>query len=78
MITSSRLRPAEVMGSPVERTIILQDVFGISELRAPQAEAVDYIMEGFDVVVLFPTGYGKSVCYELPAMLKVPRSSSAR
>jgi ATP-dependent DNA helicase RecQ len=47
----------------------LHQYFGYSEFRAGQKEVVNTILEGKDVVVIMPTGSGKSLCYQLPALL---------
>src|SRR5688572_13981375 len=39
---------------------------GVTRLYAHQAEALDHLAEGFDVVVATPTASGKSLCYHLP------------
>ena len=46
----------------------LEEHFGFERFRAGQAEAVRAVMEGRDVVVVMPTGSGKSLCYQMPAM----------
>lgn len=47
----------------------LRDIFGFGELRAGQAEVVASLMEGRSALSIFPTGGGKSLCYQLPAVL---------
>jgi len=47
---------------------VLRDVFGHAELRPGQREAIDGVLGGRDVVVLLPTGAGKSSCYQVPAV----------
>lgn len=49
---------------------VLQGVFGHSDFRGRQAEVVKQVMAGGDAVVLFPTGEGKSVCYQIPALCR--------
>ncbi|MEQ8313332.1 MAG: DNA helicase RecQ [Gammaproteobacteria bacterium] len=55
------------MQSPAE---ILQHVFGFSEFRPPQGEIIDTLIAGGDALVLMPTGGGKSVCYQVPALIR--------
>lgn len=46
----------------------LQEVFGIAELRPGQREVIDSVMQGRDTLAVMPTGSGKSLCYQLPAL----------
>src|ERR1700677_720413 len=50
--------------------LVLRKTFGFAEFRSGQAEIVDAILEGRDVLAVMPTGSGKSVCYQLPALLR--------
>ena len=51
---------------------VLADVFGHSEFRASQGNAVAAVLAGCDAVVVLPTGAGKSVCYQIPARRAPP------
>jgi len=59
--------PAPLMSRALER---LQTVFGYAEFRGEQAEIVEHVSQGGDALVLMPTGGGKSLCYQLPALLR--------
>ena len=48
---------------------ILEDVFGYTEFRGQQSTAIERTLAGQDSLVLMPTGGGKSVCYQVPALL---------
>jgi ATP-dependent DNA helicase RecQ len=49
---------------------VLHKIFGHTEFRGQQEDVVTHIVEGGDAVVLFPTGAGKSVCYQIPALCR--------
>lgn len=48
----------------------LQDIFGYNAFRGEQQEIVEHVIAGGDALVLMPTGGGKSLCYQLPALLR--------
>ncbi|WP_171172098.1 DNA helicase RecQ [Ruegeria sp. HKCCA0370] len=49
---------------------LLRDVFGFDEFRPGQEEIVDAVTAGQNVLAIMPTGGGKSLCYQLPALLR--------
>lgn len=48
---------------------LLRDVFGYEEFREGQQQLIGHILEGRDVLGIMPTGAGKSLCYQVPALL---------
>jgi ATP-dependent DNA helicase RecQ len=49
---------------------ILQSVFGYSTFQGPQEAIVAHLVAGGDAIVLMPTGGGKSICYQIPALVR--------
>lgn len=49
---------------------VLQSVFGYQAFRGQQADIVEHIINGGDALVLMPTGGGKSLCYQIPALCR--------
>ena len=49
---------------------VLQTTFGFSHFREPQQAIIDAVVAGNDAFVLMPTGGGKSLCYQIPALVR--------
>ena len=49
---------------------VLETTFGYSSFRGPQAAIVEAVLSGRDALVLMPTGGGKSLCYQVPALVQ--------
>ena len=49
---------------------VLKNIFGFSEYRPGQEIAIDAIMAGQNVLTVMPTGSGKSICFQVPALVR--------
>ena len=56
--------------APVTALDLLQRVFGYPQFRGEQQAVIDHVGGGGDALVLMPTGGGKSLCYQIPALLR--------
>jgi ATP-dependent DNA helicase RecQ len=61
-----------IVGSPrgPDADQILRDVFGYPAFRGQQRDIVSHVAEGGDALVLMPTGGGKSLCFQIPALIR--------
>ncbi|BAL97969.1 DNA helicase RecQ [Rubrivivax gelatinosus] len=62
------MSPAPVEADPAQQ--VLHEVFGYTAFRGRQREIVEHVAAGGDALVLMPTGGGKSLCYQVPAILR--------
>lgn len=53
-----------------EAQTLLQQIFGYDEFRGFQADVIEQLAQGGDALVLMPTGGGKSLCYQIPALIR--------
>ena len=58
------------VSAPSDALNILREVFGYSAFRGEQAEIIAHVAGGGDALVLMPTGGGKSLCFQVPALLR--------
>ncbi len=66
---SGAVMPAE--GQRPEKPVeVLQRIYGYPSFRGQQADVIDHVVSGGDAVVLFPTGAGKSLCFQIPALCR--------
>src|SRR3990167_4497574 len=59
-----------IANAPRTARSVLEHVFGYSAFRGPQQAIVDTLIDGRDALVIMPTGGGKSLCYQVPAIVR--------
>ena len=59
-----------IADSPTDKFHILKDVFGFDGFRPGQEEVVDALLSGEDVLAVMPTGAGKSLCFQVPSLVR--------
>ena len=64
-----RLAEAQIRGGNMTKHEVLKKYFGHSEFRPAQEQVIDALLSGRDVMGIMPTGAGKSVCFQIPALL---------
>lgn len=65
------MHEAESGATPAgEAREVLQRVFGFEDFRPGQGEVIGAVLDGADVLAVMPTGSGKSLCYQLPALVR--------
>ena len=69
-LVTSASSPTGPAATPRSARDLLREVFGFAEFRPHQEEIVDHLVAGGDAFVLMPTGGGKSLCYQLPALVR--------
>jgi superfamily II DNA helicase RecQ len=69
MTAISQRRP-DASGGMAAARAVLETVFGFKEFRSHQAAVIEAVIEGRDAFVLMPTGGGKSLCYQIPALVR--------
>lgn len=67
--TEASYEPLDLVSKETRR--VLRDIFGLATFRHHQIEAINATMAGKDVFILMPTGGGKSLCFQLPALCRI-------
>ncbi|MEP1209660.1 MAG: DNA helicase RecQ [Rhizobiaceae bacterium] len=60
--------PSDVISHAPDKFAVLKDVFGYDRFRPGQEEVIDALLDGISVLAVMPTGAGKSLCFQVPAL----------
>ena len=72
---NARLPSAAPLSAPATPRGVLGEVFGYESFRGTQAEVIEHVVDGGDALVLMPTGGGKSLCFQIPAIVRHRRGA---
>ncbi len=70
MVDNNPVSTSAVLNPPTHILSILSEVFGYESFRGPQQAIIEHVSGGRDALVLMPTGGGKSLCYQIPAIAR--------
>jgi RecQ family ATP-dependent DNA helicase len=68
LLLLTTLTNSDVQAKPVELHELLRSIFGFAQFRANQEAVCRAAIDGRDLILIMPTGFGKSLCYQLPAI----------
>lgn len=63
-------KPKQIQSSITQALLLMKKVFGFQQFRLGQEETLKSVLAGDDALVIMPTGGGKSLCYQIPALIK--------
>lgn len=70
MARAARTKQTQSTATLADAQTILLETFGYRDFRGQQAEIIETVLGGADALVLMPTGGGKSLCYQIPALAR--------